>query len=248
MKKLTIIKPLILIILLLVCCFFTSCKKKELTIENPIAIVYKDSIPYIINDKQETLSLETYDSIVPYFDDYLIVKKNGLFGYITNTGKVLIEPQFDEAYPFSMNMAVVKKQNKTYIINYSNEILYEFSDGITSIGYFSDNLLVIGNDKEQGYLKYDEETNSFSYLFNQDESSQGLNYEYCGQFHNGYAVIGFRNSNGEFRYSHIDSNGNRLYNLDWEYANDFYDGYAVVGETGSYVAEEFNTIDGKLTG
>ena len=52
-----------------------------------------------------------------------------------------------------MNMAVVKKQNKTYIINYSNEILYEFSDGITSIGYFSDNLLVIGNDKEQGYLK-----------------------------------------------------------------------------------------------
>lgn len=248
MKKLTIIKPLILIILLLVCCFFTSCKKKELTIENPIALVYKDSIPYIINDKQETLSLEAYDSIVPYFDDYLIVKKNGLFGYITNTGKVLIEPQFDEAYPFSMNMAVVKKQNKTYIINYSNEILYEFSDGITSIGYFSDNLLVIGNDKEQGYLKYDEETNSFSYLFDQDESSQGLNYEYCGQFHNGYAVIGFRNSNGEFRYSHIDSNGNRLYNLDWEYANDFYDGYAVVGETGSYVAEEFNTIDGKLTG
>ena len=75
MKKLTIIKPLILITLLLVCCFFTSCKKEELTIENPIAIVYKDSIPYIINDKQETLSLEAYDSIVPYFDDYLIVKK-----------------------------------------------------------------------------------------------------------------------------------------------------------------------------
>lgn len=116
MKKLTIIKPLILIILLLVCCFFTSCKKKELTIENPIAIVYKDSIPYIINDKQETLSLEAYDSIVPYFDDYLIVKKNGLFGYITNTGKVLIEPQFDEAYPFSMNMAVVKNKIKLTLL------------------------------------------------------------------------------------------------------------------------------------
>ena len=53
MKKLTIIKPLILITLLLVCCFFTSCKKKELTIENPIAIVYKDSIPYIINDNKK---------------------------------------------------------------------------------------------------------------------------------------------------------------------------------------------------
>lgn len=248
MKKPTIIKFLILITIVSTCCFFTSCKKVELTIENPIAIVYKDSIPYIINDKQETLSLETYDLIVPYFDDYLIVKKNGKFGYIKNNGKVLIEPQFDEAYPFSMNMAVVKNNNKTYIINLNNDILYEFVDDITSIGYFSNNLLVIGNDTAQGYLKYDENTNSFSYLFDESNSSQGLNYEYCGQFHNGYAVIGFRNSNGEFRYSHIDKNGNRLYNLEWEYAYDFFNGYAVVGEAGTYMAEEYNSVDGSLTG
>ena len=225
----------------------TGCKpkKKGETIENPLAIVYKNKVPYIINNENKLLSLEQYDSIVPYFGEYLIVKKNNLFGYIKNNGEVLIEPMFNEAYPFSNDMAVVKKGDTSMIINLKNEVLFTLPAGYTSIGYFSEDLLVIANNEKQGYLKYDNTNGSFSYLFDTEDH---LKYEYCGQFNNGYAVIGFRNSIGEFRYSHINNKGERLYDLDWEYANDFYCGYAVVGYMGKYDAYEYDTIKGNITG
>ncbi len=217
----------------------SSCKvQKANYLEEPIAIVYKKNIPYIINARLQRLSLAEYDYIVPYFDDILIVKKDNQFGYIKNTGEVLIEPVYSEAYPFSEGKAVVKKDGITKIIDSSNHTLYELPTGYSAIGSFSNDLLTIGDGAHQGYLKYDAESQSFYFLYyikdGETNEISYLPYEYCGQFKNGYAVVGYTNAYGQFKYSHIDQTGNRLYDLEWDYAGDFSEGYAVVGNYGPY--------------
>lgn len=231
----------ILIIFSISFCFWGCTKNEKNFLDNTIAIVYRNNIPYLINDKNETFSLEKYDLVVPYFDDILIVKKNNQFGYIKNSGEILIEPQFDEAYPFSEGKAVVSKNNLTYIIDITGQKIFELESGYTSIGSFSCDLLVISNSTGQGYLRYDKDINDFYYLYNiktiSEDGTTSINhtpYNYCGQFKNEYAVIGFYNQNNQYKYSHINLEGKRLYDYEWDYAGEFYEGFAVVGNNSLY--------------
>ena len=164
MLKFTFQKIIILSILLLSLITISGCnKKKTAYLSNPIAIVYKDNIPYIVNSNNELFNLSKYDSIVPYFGDILIVKKDNHFGYIRNTGEEITEFIYDEAYPFSENKAVVAIKNKFYIINENGDTIYTFDDNISSQSYFSNNYLVVNRDNYQGYLKYDADNHHFSY-------------------------------------------------------------------------------------
>lgn len=238
-KKIQINHLLLIIILFTNLWILFSCTvHKANYLEKPIAIVYKKNIPYIINASMQRFSLEEYDYIVPYFDDILIVKKDNLFGYIKNTGEVLIEPTYNEAYPFSEGKAIVKKDGITKIIDSNNSTLYELPIGYTSISSFSSDLLVISDGSKQGYLKYDSESQSFYFLYHIKNAETSeityLPYEYCGKFKNGYAVVGYTDSFDKFKYTHIDQNGKRLYDLEWDYAGDFSEGYAVVGDYGAY--------------
>lgn len=224
----------------------TSCKKIETNyLSDPIAIVYKNNIPYLINLKGETFSLEQYDTIVPYYDDIIIVKKNNLFGYIKNTGEKITEVIYNEAYPFSENKAVVSLNDKFSIIDTSGKTLYEFPETITSNSYFSNNSLVIEKENKQGYLIYNNENQEFNYLFlkesknnsTEDNYDKIFAYDYCGHFENGFAVVANLNENNELKYTHIDSSGSRLYDYEWDYANNFSEGYAVVGNKIDYTVQ-----------
>lgn len=240
-------KSLKFIIILLSISFISSCKKgKGDYLNDAIAIAYQNDTPYLVNSKNETYSLAEYDLIVPYFDDILIVQKNGLFGYIKKNGQVLLEPQYDEAYPFSEEKAVVRKNGTSFIINETGKILYTLENGYTSISSFSNNRLVIANNTAQGYLEYDPDINEFRYLFNiltTNEKGQTIlshfPYDYCGKFSNHFAVVGFYNDNNEYKYSHINLEGNRLYDYEWDYAGDFSDGYAVVGNESTYLLKVY---------
>lgn len=231
----------VLTITLSLCCISSCKKEKGGYLDDAIAIAYKDDIPYLVNSKNQTFSLAEYDLIVPYFDDILIVQKNGLFGYIRKNGQVLLEPQYDEAYPFSEEKAVVRKNGTSFIINYAGKVLYTLENNYSSISSFSNNLLVISSSDSQGYLQYNPDIDGFQYLFNILETNEKgqtivnhLPYDYCGKFTNNYAVVGFYNDNGEYKYSHINLKGNRLYDYEWDYASDFSNGYAVVGNTDVY--------------
>ena len=231
----------VLTITLSLCCISSCKKEKGGYLDDAIAIAYKDDIPYLVNSKNQTFSLAEYDLIVPYFDDILIVQKNGLFGYIRKNGQVLLEPQYDEAYPFSEEKAVVRKNGTSFIINYAGKVLYTLENNYSSISSFSNNLLVISSSDSQGYLQYNPDIDGFQYLFNILETNEKgqtivnhLPYDYCGKFTNNYAVVGFYNDNGEYKYSHINLKGNRLYDYEWDYASDFSNGYAVVGNTNVY--------------
>lgn len=237
----------LLLLTLVITSFITlvGCNKDSTYLENPIAIVYKDNKPYLINEKNELLELSQYDSIVPYFDDILIVKKDNLFGYIKNTGEPLTEIIYTEAYPFKEGKAVVAIDNNCYIINQNSETLYTFDEGVISYSYFSENKLVISKDEKQGYLKYDEASNSFNYLIEETTSEElslidtNLIYDYCSEFENGYAVVGHLNENNQLKYTHIKDNGEKLYDYEWDYANNFSEGYAVVGNMTDYTIKVY---------
>jgi hypothetical protein len=69
--------------------------------------------------------------------DLLLVKQNGLYGYIAPTGKLVIEPQFDVASSFSEGLAVVVMNNKFGYVEPSGKMMvspqydwaYNFSEG-----------------------------------------------------------------------------------------------------------------------
>lgn len=241
MFKNIVIKILNFLIILVFLLTLTSCKN-DLTkyIDNSVAIVYKNNVPYIINEKGELFDLSQYDTIVPIFDNILIVKKDGLFGYIKNTGEPLTEIIYDEAYPFSEGKAVVRIQDLYHIIDINTTILYTFETGVISYSYFSENKLVISKNEKQGYLKYDPNTKLFSYLIEIPKEGSTLVdtniiYDYCGDFKGNYAVIGNLNDEGKLKYTHIKEDGSKLYeNLEWDYAHNFSEGYAVVGNTMTY--------------
>ncbi len=254
MLKIVFQKIILITIVFISLLTITNCKKEKETnyLENPVAIVYKNNTPYIINKNQELFDLSKYDTIVPYFGDILIVKKDNYFGYIKNNGEEITQFIYDEAYPFSEDKAVVSIDNQFYIISQSGTILYTFDEGISSQSFFTNGYLVVNRGEYQGYLKYNDEDNSFSYLIeeiktslsveNQTSDSEfslldaNFKYAYCGNFEDGYAVVGNINEDGELKYTHIDEEGNRLYDLEWDFANNFSNGYAVVGNYTDSVA------------
>ncbi len=256
MLKKVISKFLCIIIIANFLVFLGGCntnKTKYLT--NPMAIVYKDNLPYILDTNGSLFDLSMYDTIIPYFDDILIVKKNNLFGYIQNTGKPITKIIYQEAYPFSENKAVVALDNKFYLINTSGDIIYTFEDGVSSQSSFSDNYLVIIKDNKQGYLKYNELDNSFDNLL----KDNNFIFDYCSDFKktsgSDYAVVGLLDANDNLKYTHIDYLGAYLYDDAlhwWDYANNFSDGYAVVGNyqenyTVRIYCSDKNTFDNRTS-
>lgn len=241
MKLTTNIKKIIylLIITLITFSLFSCSKNKQEYIENAFALGYQEGIPYLLNANNERYSLKEYDEVINIFGEYLAVKKDGLYGYIDRTGKLVIEPQYTEAFPMKENKAVVRKDNSYFIIDNTGNTLYQFEQGIYSTSSFSENFLVIETITDHnhlfGYLKYDVETNSFSIL------NDSLSFEYCIDFVNGYGIIG-KTINEKMQYTFIQQDGNLLFtDLYFDEARHFYSYYACVGTM------KKTTISGRVT-
>lgn len=212
----TIFISLLLIITL------SSCKKKNTTIDNPIALGYIDGVAYIINSEGNNLALNKYDEVKPYYDNYLMVRKNNLWGYIKNNGEMLTECIYDEVYPMSEDKAVVKEKGKYKIIDNQGNPIYVFNNGIFSNSSFHENMLIIEKDQLLGYLKYDSETNSVSVLVEPC-------YEFAGVFNEGYACIG-KTMGGYLKYSYLNTLGVNIYgDFIFDEANDVSNARAKVG-------------------
>ena len=72
---------------------------------------------------------------------FLIWDERGKFGYIDETGRVVIKPQFDDAYPFTEGLAAVEIGKKSGFIDTSGKVVvpfqyhatFPFSDGLAAV-------------------------------------------------------------------------------------------------------------------
>jgi hypothetical protein len=104
------------IILILIICNFSW------TVWTQIPVVTNEG--YILMDEDgDTYNKQPYEFIGNEKSDMYIVFSKGRFGYLSDTGKMIINPQYDIAYPFKGDYALVGKDEKYYHINKANSVL-----------------------------------------------------------------------------------------------------------------------------
>lgn len=72
------------------------------------------------------------------------IEQNGKVGFIDNTGKIIIKPQFDDGWGFDEGLAPVRVGSEWGFIDETGKIIIkpqffeasEFVDGIASVGSF----------------------------------------------------------------------------------------------------------------
>lgn len=209
------------VLLLLFFLTLTSCKK-EITIKDPIALGYIDNTAHIINKDNNTLTLDEYDQVLPIFDTYLMVKKDGKWGFISNTGETATKIIYDKISPMKENKAVVELEGQTLIINSKGETLYTFTNNYSSYSYFNENKLIIEKDGLLGYLEYNDTNHSFNVLVEPT-------YQYADFFYEGKAAVGIL-VDDKVKYSYINSDGTLFYSeFIFDEADRFSEGFAKVG-------------------
>lgn len=196
----------------------TGCNSNAF-IKDAIAIATDETGTFLINADQEKLYLE-YD-IVSEFSDIIIVRHNGKYGYINKEGKTLIKPQYQAAYPFSEEKAVVVSKGIYQMIDLNHKVLYTFESGITSNSYFSEGMLVVEQDGKFGYIN-----DSFQLAIE-------FKFDSAAPFSESQAAVG-KELDGTIRYSYIDPKGRLQIRGNDEsaycyyYASYFNNGYAKV--------------------
>lgn len=197
------------------------------------------------------LELCQYHTGVPL----VVVSGEGKYGFVDHTGKVIIEPIFDEAWSFKENIALIKKDNQWGYIRSDSSYLAkpQFED---AWGFY-EQFAKVKKDGKYGFInhrgdtvipiKYDETGNWFENgvvaVFNNnkwgliDKTGRLLTpmiYDYIGQT-NGERITVAGKVNDDTLYGFINPKGELVIALQYTYATDFSEGSAYVArKDGSY--------------
>lgn len=106
---------------------------KEYSLERFLAFKEKYADYPYLSEIEEDLKL--------FHESYYPFASNDLFGYFDSEGKVVIEPQYDQASAFQDGLAIVGKNGKFGLINKKNQVLIEFL--YDEILEFTDNRAVV---------------------------------------------------------------------------------------------------------
>ena len=177
------------------------------------SLVKKVSTPLM----QEPLK-KTVEQAVPVQDIFAFKNTDGKYGYRNNAGKIIIEPIYENAWPFGEGLAAVRLNDKVGIIDSSgNTILPFVYKQLADKGpkAFEHGLLLI---TKTGPLKYIDKSGNIAFP----------EYEYEYPFSEGLARVVLK-----ARQGFIDRSGNVVIPVKFEYLSDFSEGYAAFLE-GSY--------------
>lgn len=99
---------------------------KEIIMRNNVVFAKTDKGYVCLDAQGKAVTKEYYEDARCFLDTtYTSVKINGKWGYIDNTGKVQIEPQFEDAKPFSNGLAAVKMNDLWGYIDSTGQIVID---------------------------------------------------------------------------------------------------------------------------
>lgn len=122
---------------------------------------------------------QRFDKVSQFEEGMAAVERNGRAGYVDTTGRLVVGLDYDKARKFSNGRAVVCKGDKQAMIDRTGRLLTQFS--WDHIGNVEDGVAVAYNKvgQERHYA-----------LIDTLGSVTPLEYAFCGDFRNGYAVAG----------------------------------------------------------
>ena len=162
-----------------------------------------DNFKWVRNVQQQTVR--------DYSNGMSAFYENGLWGFISPGGKVLVEPAYDEVSDFDGTFALVKKGSKWGVIDKSGNLV--FPCDYDSISAFADGVAIADTGGLKHYLYADGKKKSLS-----------TSYEFH-EYSDGYARIKDSRSG---KWGYIDHKGVIRINPKYESATDFKAGHAVV--------------------
>ena len=129
-------------------------------LDKPLFIVEKDSQWVLIDSANNHLS-DKYDWIYHYKNGYFEILLDGKHGLMDQTGKVIVDLQYDEANQPSADGAYpVKLEDKWGLIDFNNNVVMPFE--------YYDIMIMSG-----GYIKYQKSRHHHVYYSSIDKSENG---------------------------------------------------------------------------
>ena len=124
------------------------------------------------------------------------IKKNGLFGFVDTSGRIVITPSFEDALPFSEGFSGVKSKGKWGFIDKTGNMVVK--PDYQAVKSFREQRAVIKRDKKYGYVD------------NKANIIVAPTYSKANSFSNGFAAV----SDNQL-YGYIAPNGDLV--IDYQF-------------------------------
>jgi RNA polymerase sigma factor (sigma-70 family) len=158
------------------------------------------------------------------------IEQNGKWGYIDETGKVVVKPMFEDATEMKEDMALVKQNGKYGFIHVSLDKEKNIKPQFDYARSFSDGLACVNIGGE--WKNTERERNIFAGKYGfVDKSGKiviNMKFDYVGDFSDNYAVFAIITAPNFYKYGYIDKTGKIVIEPIYDRAYGFADGLAIV--------------------
>lgn len=244
--------------------------KNGTAFSNGLAFVVADGgLPTCIDKKGNTIFVLNVAKYVSAFNEGLaiFVTENDEYGFVDKNGIVVINAQFEQAFPFSGGFARIRQKGDAGFIDKTGKIT--INPQFKSVGNFSEDRASFSDGKQCGYVstggayiinpQFDDAGNysqglaaikqgrAYGYINKEGRLSINPQFDHASAFSNGLAAV---QSGSKFGY--INKEGKYEINPQFELACDFRNGIALVrgaekwgliNKKGQYVANpQFNHV------
>lgn len=195
-------------------------------------VIHSDSVNHEIRKITLGTSSQKKHS---FYSMYLPDESNGKYGFIDNTGKLIIPMEYDYASDFFAGYSVVFKDGKCGLIDINGDIVVPIENDDIILANLSnkDNNGLIGvvNNSKMGFFDINERKIVVPLIF---DETNGV------RFSEDRAVV---NKGGKKVY--VDLSGKQISSEEWDNAHSFNNGISVVSKDETYyiVDKNFNVVD-----
>ena len=232
-------------------------------------VVADGGLPTCIDKKGNTIFVLNVAKYVSAFSEGLaiFVTEEGAFGFVDKNGNIVINAQFEKAFPFLGGFARIWQKGDAGFIDKTGRII--ITTQFKVVGNFSEDKAPFSDGKQYGYVntkgtyainpQFDDagkfsnglaaikQGRSYGYINQEGRLIINPQFDYASSFSNGLAAVQSGN-----RFGYINKDGKYEINTQFEYAGDFANGTALVrgadkwgfiNKKGQYVVNpQFNQV------